>query len=356
MNRPRTPRTSRLSKTAWLGLGLAACLAGGTAQARPEAGSAQSLAGRGEGTLPALHGEASLTAPRPAVAPAFYPHRVLPPEKTVRTVVPRVPAGRPARIAPNRLSRAASLALVRTERDPNWLAAERMVHRSLPDLVAQNQAELGQGQHFRKILVGDLSKKQVALTFDDGPHPAYTPQILRILKQYNARATFFVVGAQAQKYPELIRAEVAAGSSVGNHTYDHVSLVKIPPAYVGTEIKACGQIIQQITGRAPHLFRPPGGTYDATVAQMSDALGYTMVLWTADPGDYAGPGADVILGRTLARVNNGAIILLHDGIGQTIQMLPRLLQYLRANGYETVTVDEMLKQARPSDALQITNR
>lgn len=357
LNRPRTLTTSGLTKTAWAGLGLAVFLAGGAVQARPEAGSAQaqSLAVREEGTLPALHREAALTAPTPVSAPVFYPHRVLPPEETVKTVVPRVPARRPARIAPNRLSRAASLALVRTERDPNWLAAERLVHKSLLDLVAQNQDELGHGQHFRKILVGDLTKKQVALTFDDGPHPAYTPQILRILKQYNARATFFVVGAQAQKYPDLIRAEVAAGSSVGNHTYDHVSLVKIPPAYVGTEIKACGQILQQITGRAPHLFRPPGGTYDAGVAQMSDALGYTMVLWTDDPGDYASPGADVILNRTLARVNNGAIILLHDGIGQTIQMLPRLLQSLRANGYETVTVDEMLRQQRPAAPLRVTD-
>ena len=329
-------------------LGLAVLLSGLTAHARPEQGG--SLAAREEGTLPALHTDAAATGT------VFYPHRVLPPDVALEAVAPRSTVKHIGRIAPNKLSRAASLALIRTERDPNWVSAEQMVHRSLWDLVNQNQDELGQGLHFRKILEGDLSKKQIALTFDDGPHPAYTPQLLRILKQYNARATFFVVGAQAEKYPQLIRAEVAAGSSVGNHTYDHVSLVKIPQADVGTEIKACGQVIAQITGRAPHLFRPPGGTYDPAVAQMSEALGYTMVLWTDDPGDYASPGADVILSRTEARVNNGAIILLHDGIGQTIQMLPHLLQYLRANGYEIVTVDEMLRQQRPAVPLRVTAR
>lgn len=335
-------------------LGLAVCLTGPAAHARPEIGSAQAaaLAAREEGTLPALHQEAFAAAP-----PAFYAHRILPSDNALKTLIPRPPVKRVGKIAPNKLSRAASLDLIRTDRDPNWLTAEAMVHRSLWDLVNQNQDELGHGQHFRKILEGDLSKKQVALTFDDGPHPAYTPKILRILKQYHARATFFVVGAQAQKYPQLIRAEIAAGSSVGNHTYDHVSLIKIPPAYVGTEIKACGQVIQQITGRAPHLFRPPGGTYDPAVAQMAEALGYTTVLWTDDPGDYASPGADVIYDRTLARVNNGAIILLHDGISQTIQMLPRLLQYLRANGYEIVTVDEMLRQQRlPAAPLRLSDR
>jgi peptidoglycan/xylan/chitin deacetylase (PgdA/CDA1 family) len=263
-------------------------------------------------------------------------------ERPPSVAVPE-PALPVAGIAPNKLSANASLLHVEAERDPYWLSAKQIMVRSTPELLAQHETELGRGVHYNKIFEGNIGRKQVALTFDDGPHPAFTPQILRILKQYHAKATFFVVGEQAERNPDLIRAEAAAGDSIGNHTYDHVSLVKIPDDYVGTEIKACGEVLKQILGRAPHLFRPPGGAYNPQVAQVADSLGYTMVLWTNDPGDYASPGEDVILQRTFSKINNGSIILLHDGIQQTIDVLPTILQYLRDHGYQTVTVDEMLR-------------
>jgi peptidoglycan/xylan/chitin deacetylase (PgdA/CDA1 family) len=247
------------------------------------------------------------------------------------------------RVAPNKLSTSASLIHVEAETDPYWINAKRIIVRSTPELIAQHETELGRGLRYDKIFEGNLGRKQVAITFDDGPHPGYTQQILKVLQMYHAKATFFVVGEQAERNPNLIRDEIADGNSVGNHTYDHVSLVKIPAEYVGTEIKACGEVVQGITGRAPHLFRPPGGDYNAQVAEEANALGYTIVLWTDDPGDYASPGEDVILQRTLSKINNGSIILLHDGIQQTIDILPALLQYLRDHGYQTVTVDYMLK-------------
>lgn len=246
-------------------------------------------------------------------------------------------------IAPNKLSSSEAMLQLEAQRDPFWLNAKRIMVRSTPELLAQHETELGRGIRYNKIFEGNIGRKQVALTFDDGPHPAYTPQILRILKQYHAKATFFVVGEQAERNPELVKAEIAAGDNVGNHTYDHVSLVKIPDDYVGTEIKACGEVLKQITGRAPHLFRPPGGVYNEQVEQQAQSLGYTTVLWTNDPGDYASPGEDVILQRTFSKINNGSIILLHDGIQQTIDVLPTILQYLKDHGYQTVTVDEMLR-------------
>lgn len=258
-----------------------------------------------------------------------------------------VPAALPvAAIAPNKLTASAALLHVEAERDPYWISAKENITRSTPELIAQHESELGRGLRFDKIIEGNLARKQVAITFDDGPHPAYTPQLLRILKQYHDKATFFVVGEMAERSPDLIRAEIAAGDSVGNHTYDHVSLVKIPSEYVGTEIKACGEVIQQITGKAPHLLRPPGGVYNEQVAAEANSLGYTLVLWTNDPGDYASPGSDVILSRLFSKINNGTIILLHDGIQQTIDILPSLLGYLKDHGYQTVTIDEMLKHAR----------
>ena len=151
---------------------------------------------------------------------------------------------------------------------------------------------------------------------------------------------------------------MAAGHTVGNHTYDHVSLVKIPSEYVATEIKACGEVLKQTTRLSPHLFRPPGGEYDDMVAETSEALGYTMVLWTDDPADYASPGANVILTRTLAKASPGGIILLHDGIDQTIDVLPQIITTLRARGYQFVSVRALLtERARaPRPAPLLTER
>lgn len=271
----------------------------------------------------------------------------------------------PAGLSPNQLSANASLLHVEAERDPFWLSAKRIMVRSTPELIAQHESELGRGLRFNKIFEGDTAKKEVALTFDDGPHPAYTPQLLRILNQYHAKATFFLVGEQAERNPDLVRDEIAAGDCVGNHTYDHVSLLKIPADYVGTEIKATGEVIKKITGKAPHLFRPPGGGYNEEIARQANALGYTIVLWTDDPGDYASPGESVILDRLYSKIGNGGIILLHDGIQQTIDILPTLLDYLKAHGYQTVTIDQLIKDNKSSspaepkitvDRLQNLNR
>jgi polysaccharide deacetylase family sporulation protein PdaB len=226
--------------------------------------------------------------------------------------------------------------------DRYWQNAKEEVDKSVLELLAQHQVELERGTKYDKFIRGDPAKKHVAITFDDGPHPDFTPKLLEILKQYGAKATFFVVGEMAEKSPELVKAEMAAGHDVGNHTYHHVNLTKIPNEDVATEIKACGDVIQQITGKAPHLFRPPGGDYNKRVAEAVEALGYTMVLWTDDPGDYASPGDKVIETRLLDKISNGGIILLHDGVQQTVDVLPQILQHLKSKGFEFVTVDEMM--------------
>ena len=241
------------------------------------------------------------------------------------------------------LPASAALALVEAERDKYWLNAKHEVYKSTLELVAQHQTELLRGLRADEILRGDPRRREIALTIDDGPHPLYTPKLLQILKQNGVHATFFVVGEQAERYPNLIRAEVAGGHGVGNHTYDHVSLVKIPPEYVDTEIKACGDVLARITGRPPHLFRPPGGEYNRGVAEAVEAEGYTLVLYSDDPGDYADPGTGVIETRTLDTISNGGIILLHDGSAQTLLILPQIIQRLKARGFQFVTVDQLLR-------------
>ncbi|MGC8783708.1 MAG: polysaccharide deacetylase family protein [Armatimonadota bacterium] len=236
-----------------------------------------------------------------------------------------------------------SEAEAKTKLEQYWQHAKEEVYKSVPELLAQHQTELARGLKYRKFIHGDRTKKWIALTFDDGPHPDYTPQILSILKKYGVRATFFVVGKKAEQYPDLVRQQAEAGHSVGNHTFHHVNLTRIPPIDVAAEIKACGEVIQSITGKSPHLFRPPGGDYDRNVAEVAESLGYWIVLWTDDPGDYANPPEQVLEERLFGRLENGGIILLHDGIAETIQLLPRLIEYLQARGFQLVTVDEMIR-------------
>ena len=190
-------------------------------------------------------------------------------------------------------------------------------------------------------------KKLIALTFDDGPHTATTQPILLILKQYHVPATFFFVGAMAERHPDLVRATARGGHSIGNHTFHHVTMVALSRADAATEIKACGNVLKAATGVTPHLFRPPGGQYTAQIAGDAAALGYQTILWTGDPGDYLRLAPAVIAKRTLKTVTPGGIVILHSGVPETVRALPTIIESLRKAGYSFVTVDEMLKVRKP---------
>lgn len=259
-------------------------------------------------------------------------------------------------IAPNKLTSVQAMAKILADRDAYFQNARQEVYKGAREILAQDLDEIDRGLKFHKIIRGNPQVKTIALTFDDGPHTAYTPALLAILARYKIPATFFVVGSQAEKHPELIRAEIAGGHVVGNHTYHHVSLPKIPQIYVADEIKACGDVVKAITGKGPRLFRPPGGEYNQQVAEASAALGYTMVLWTDDPGDYASPGAQVIFDRTVSKASNGGVLLLHDGIQQTVDILPKLIETLQAQGYRFVSVEELMTGRNPSARSQSGGR
>ena len=229
--------------------------------------------------------------------------------------------------------------------DRYWRNAKHEVDKSVLELIAQDRAELRKGIRHHKFIQGNPRRKWLALTIDDGPHPDYTPQLLGILKKFNVKATFFLVGEMAERYPELVKAEFLAGHEIGNHTYNHVNLTKIPTEEAATEIEACGDVIQSITKLRPHLFRPPGGDYDNNVAEVAEALGYTTVLWSDNAGDWLSPGEGVTEQKVLRRASNGGVILMHDGYQQTIEVLPRLLTILKKEGYEFVTVDQMMPES-----------
>jgi peptidoglycan-N-acetylglucosamine deacetylase len=198
---------------------------------------------------------------------------------------------------------------------------------------------------YRSLLVhGPYDRREVALTFDDGPHPTFTPRLLALLRRYRVRATFLVVGQQARAYPRLIAQEIADGHAVGNHTYHHANLTETSQLDLLAEILACGDVLRAITGKQPHLFRPPGGRYNHRVTSAARALGYTTVLWTDNSHDYLNPGLNQLEHRVVRGIGNGEIILMHDGARQTLEVLPQVLEHLKATGRKCVTVDEMLKQ------------
>jgi cellulose synthase/poly-beta-1,6-N-acetylglucosamine synthase-like glycosyltransferase/peptidoglycan/xylan/chitin deacetylase (PgdA/CDA1 family)/spore germination protein YaaH len=200
---------------------------------------------------------------------------------------------------------------------------------------------------------GAGGEHEVALTFDDGPDPTWTPMVLDILKRYNVKATFFLVGSQAEQYPDLVRRIIAEGHLVGNHTYTHANLAELTPEQVELELNATQRLIESITGRSTTLFRPP---YDADsrpahidelvpLKQVQD-LGYLIVLESIDPEDWARPGADVILDRVKELRKVGSLILLHDAGGdrsQTVKALPQIIDWLQTRGDTIVPLSQLLQ-------------
>lgn len=251
---------------------------------------------------------------------------------------PRV-AQRPAEV-PGRNSAQARL-------DKFWQRARQEVYKSPAELVAQRGREMRRKLPYAELMRGNPRVRAVALTFDDGPHPRFTPKLLAILRKYNVKATFFVVGYMAEAYPDLIRAERRAGHCIANHTYHHVNLTKIPEDEVRTEWQACNDVVQSILGLQMKFCRPPGGDYDASVITAARDVGLTTVLWTDDPGDYASPGSKTIEVRTLRRIGNGAIILLHDGVQQTVDVLPQIIEHIKSRGFVFQTVEEMARDTLP---------
>lgn len=193
---------------------------------------------------------------------------------------------------------------------------------------------------------GDPTRPYAALTFDDAPHPLFTPLLLDLLRRLGLKATFFVIGRNAEAYPYFVRDLVAAGHEVGNHTYHHVRLPGLPEAEVRQELLRGNQVLEGITGEAPRYFRPPGGRYDRTVLRVARELGLTTVFWTDDPGDYAGLPLAVLEGRLEAHLRPGGIVLLHDNVPGTLRVLPLFAKKAQERGLRLGTVGGLLLARR----------
>ncbi|MDO5009684.1 MAG: polysaccharide deacetylase family protein [Intestinibacter bartlettii] len=186
---------------------------------------------------------------------------------------------------------------------------------------------------------------EIAITFDDGPHPKETGKILDILKKYNAKATFFVVGKHVKWYPDSVIRASKEGHEIANHTFTHPDISTLSEDQLKTEIKNCEDIIIEKTGKKPTLFRPPFGNYnEKCLKELSEDLGYSVVLWSGvDAKDWRNPPPSQIADKIINNVKQGDIILLHDyGTENTIIALDTILSTLTQKGYKFVTVSELL--------------
>ena len=181
--------------------------------------------------------------------------------------------------------------------------------------------------------------KQVALTFDDGPHSVYTPRILDVLGRHKVQATFFVIGSAAEKNPRLLKRMVNEGHSVQNHTYNHPYLTRYSDAVVADQLNRASRIIEAGTGSRPNCMRPPFGAISARVRAVASGVGLATIMWDVDPWDWKRPGSAAVATRVLNATSGGDIILLHDTAGtSTVDALPRIITGLRARGYEFVPI------------------
>ncbi|MFB6732567.1 polysaccharide deacetylase family protein [Bacillus mobilis] len=197
----------------------------------------------------------------------------------------------------------------------------------------------------------NTKEKIVALTFDDGPHPVFTPQILDILAKYNAKATFFVAGNKVKRFPAILIREVKEGHEIANHTYNHIYNKNITAAKLTSELNQTDEVIKKITGYKPALYRPVGGLHNDLIINTAIQNGKLVILWSwhQDPQDWRSPAASKISKHIIKGVKPGNIILLHDWNGsefsetsQTVEALENILIHLKNNGYTCVTVSEML--------------
>lgn len=186
--------------------------------------------------------------------------------------------------------------------------------------------------------------KVVALTFDDGPSYKTTPEILDILKEKKVRATFFVVGENAEQLSSILAQEVKDGHEIGIHTYDHKSLPKLSKDKIKEEIEKSEKAIAAVVTQ-PTLFRPPGGAYNKTVLKVARDMGYIVILWSVDPHDWRRPPVEKIVDEVVNNVKPGSIILLHDlkYPSPTSKAIGIIIDRLKEQGYELVTVSELLQ-------------
>ncbi|RMH68285.1 MAG: chitooligosaccharide deacetylase [Gemmatimonadetes bacterium] len=192
---------------------------------------------------------------------------------------------------------------------------------------------------------GNRRSPEIAITFDDGPHPIYTPAILDILNQFGIKGTFFMTGLNTELYPEIARQVYAGGHDIGNHSYSHPKLPFCSTTRIKRELHQTDLILRETLGIIPTLFRPPYGFRDWRVLRQAQQMGYTSIFWDITTYDWERPGVEKIVERTVP-TRNGSILLFHDGRGdrsQTVKAIEIVIDRLLKKGYTFRTIGQLLQ-------------
>ena len=218
-----------------------------------------------------------------------------------------------------------------------------------PDMTLGADFAKGPRLAFSRVAVRD---KYIAITFDDGPHPQNTPRLLDMLRARNIKATFYMVGSNADAYPQVVRRVVAEGHEIGNHSYTHRLFSKMSDADIRQELSRTRDAIVRAAGVQPRTLRPPyGGMLQRQREWVNAEFGYPIILWSVDPLDWRRPGASVVCSRILKSTTAGGIVLVHDLHSQTVDAMPATLDGLLQRGFKFVTVSQLLAmQAEPATA------
>jgi polysaccharide deacetylase family sporulation protein PdaB len=217
---------------------------------------------------------------------------------------------------------------------------------NMAELKQREALELTKMQNQTSFYRGSKFKKQVALTFDDGPDNLYTPKILDILKKEHIKATFFVVGQMAKRYPDSLKRIDKDGHTIANHSWNHPILSKMPVPDVLKQIEDTNNVVASVIGKTPSFIRPPYGALNKELESAIGNKGYKLIYWNVDTLDWNNQSADKIVATVKKETKPGSIILQHNAGSQSIQntvdALPKLIAYLRSQHYEFVTIDDML--------------
>lgn len=226
-----------------------------------------------------------------------------------------------------------------------------------PRMDAQQAISPSIGAHIKRLFNERVSyeragrPKLIALTFDDGPYPVFTPLLLAELARLRVHATFFLIGRDAQQWPELAQRIERTGNEIADHTYTHPNLDQETPQQVRTEILQGRDALYPLVHDTSvlDLFRPPHGRYTVQTVEIAQSLGYKTILWTDDGGDWRSVTAQSLAEHLEMHATAPEIVLLHSGKLATIEMLPAVVARFQAAGYRFVTVGNMLAQVTPTE-------
>ncbi|MGZ5055260.1 MAG: polysaccharide deacetylase family protein [Methylobacter sp.] len=222
-----------------------------------------------------------------------------------------------------------------------WLALPSAVYLAL---AIYGSAVIQSNFHAHTYCQGNVSAKEIALSFDDGPNREYTPKVLSALAQHNAPATFFVIGKNIQGNESILKHMDAQGHSIGNHSYTHSFYLDFKSCQgFKNELNMTAERVFDVIGKRTKLFRPPFGVTTPNLAKAANLLNYNLIGWSVRSLDTTADSARVITRRVQSQIKPGAIILFHDSSDKTVEVLEQTLNFAKENGYKIVSIEQLLK-------------